>query len=101
MPVIRKQKSKARRSRKADMISDLENMDVMIRSGHFEREDREVGNSVKKPESPSYDALIDHNYNSDTKSRENEMRGFAGNTTGVDSASDLNRLYGELNQRVK
>ena len=37
MRVTRKQKNKARSSREADMISDLKNMDVMIRSSHYER----------------------------------------------------------------
>ena len=52
------QKSKARRSREADMISDLENIDVMIGSGHSEKEDSEIGNSVRRPESPTNAALI-------------------------------------------
>ena len=62
-------------------------------------EDSEFGNSVWRPESPTYDALIDHNSNS----RENEIRVFAGNarnTTEVDSGSELNGLSGEINQRI-
>ena len=43
------------------MISDLENMDVMIGNSHFEREDSEFGNSVERPESP--DISVDHNSN--------------------------------------
>ena len=45
------------------MMSDLASMDIMIGSGHYDREDSEIGNSVKRPESPSYDVLIDHNSN--------------------------------------
>ena len=63
MPVTREQMNKDRRSRVADMISDLENKDVMIWSGHFEIEISEFGNSVRRPESPSYEALTDHNSN--------------------------------------
>ena len=86
------------------MILDFENMDVMIESGHYEREDSEFGNFVRRPESPSYDALSDHNFNSQLISNENEIGGFAGNgqnTTELDSCSKLNRLSGELNQRIK
>ena len=57
----------------------------MIGNGHYEREDSEFGNSVRRPGSPRYDALIDH-------SREIEIRGFAEsgqNTTKVDSGSEL------------
>ena len=66
------------------MISELENMDVM---------------TVRSPEKPSYDTLIDQKSNS----RENEISGFAGNghnNTEVESGNELNRLSGELNQRI-
>ena len=59
MLVTTKQKSKARSSREADMISDLQNMDVMIGQGHCETEDSESGYSVRRPESLSYDDLIE------------------------------------------
>ena len=77
MPVTRKQKRKARRSREADMIPDLESMDVMIGSCHYEGEDSEFGNSVRKSDSPRYDALIYQNSNSSSNLRENKSRGFA------------------------
>ena len=38
MPTTRKQQSKARRSVEADMLSDLENRDVMLGSSHIERD---------------------------------------------------------------
>ena len=69
------------------MISDLENMDVMIGNCPYEKEDSEYGNSVRRPESCSYDTLIDHNSNSHSNSRNNEAKGFAGNR----------QLSGEIN----
>ena len=70
MPVTRKQTCKPRRSREADdMISDEENMDVMIGSSNYEREDCEFGNSIRRPESLSYDPRIDHNSNAHSNSR--------------------------------
>ena len=62
------QKSKARRSREADKISELEIMDNMIGSVLFERENIEFGISVRRPESTRYDALLDHNSNSHSNS---------------------------------
>ena len=103
MPVTRKQKNKTRRSREADMISDLENMDVMRGSSHYEREDREFGNSLRKLESPSNDALVDHNSNFHFNSTENDISWCTGNgrSSGeTDSSSELNRLSGDLNQRI-
>ena len=102
MPVTRKRKNKTRRSSEADMISDLENMDVMIGSNHYESEDSEIGNSVRRPENPTTDALVDYNSNTYSTSRENEHGGSVGNGQGsgeTDSSSELNRLSGELKQR--
>ena len=72
MPVTTKQKSKTNRSIEADMISDVENLDVRIGSGNYEWEESEF-------ESPSYVASIDPNSTSTTNSRVNEIRGFTGN----------------------
>ena len=41
MPTTRKQKNKARKTKEADMLTDLENMDITLGSNHFEREDSE------------------------------------------------------------
>ena len=53
MSTTRKQKIKARKSIEADMLSDIENMDIMPGSNHFEREESEFSNSVRRPGSPS------------------------------------------------
>ena len=50
MPVTRKQKVKTRRSREADMISDLETMYEMLVCSGYDREDGEFGNSIERPE---------------------------------------------------
>ena len=79
MPTTRKQKSKARKSREADMLSDIENLDLMFGSNHLEREESELSNSVRRPESPSWNALVNHDVNSHSNSREDENRVYAGN----------------------
>ena len=85
------------------MLSDLENLDITVGSNHFEREDSDFGNSARRPESPSYDALADHNTNSHSNSGENEIEKFAGkghNSRKVYFRSEINRLPGELNRRI-
>ena len=69
MPTTRKQKNKARKSREADMLSDIENPDIWLGSNRLEREEREFSNSVRRPESPSYNALVNHDVNSHSNSR--------------------------------
>ena len=103
MPTTRKQKSKPRKSREADMLSELECLDIMLGSNRLEREVTEFGNSVRRPESPSFIALADHDVNSHYNSRADEIMGYAGNghnSREVDSTSDINKLSGELNQSI-
>ena len=103
MPTVRKQKSKSQKSQEAEMLSDLGKMDMMLGSDLFEREDSEFGYSARRPESPIYDALVDHSTNSHSNSGANEIRRFAGNgqnSGAIDSSSVMYRLLGELNQRL-
>ena len=44
MPTARKQNNKARKSREADMLSDIESMDIMLGSNHLESEESEIRN---------------------------------------------------------
>ena len=76
MSTTGKGKSKARESREADMLSNIENMDIMLGSNHFEKEESELSNSVRRPERPCYNALSNHDLNSQSNSRENEIRGL-------------------------
>ena len=85
------------------MLSDLENMDIMLCSNHFQREDSEFGDSARRPESPSYNALVDHNTISHPNSAQNDIKRFAGNghnSRNMDPISEINRLSGEPNQKI-
>ena len=102
MPTTRKQK-KARKSREAEMLSDIENLDIMLGGNHLEREESENSNSGRRPESPSYDTLLNQVGSSRSNSHETEIRTYAQNghnSREEDSDSELNRLSGELNQRI-
>ena len=90
-------------SSKVKLLSDIEKLDIMLGSNHLERQERELSNSVRRPESPNYNALVNHDVNSYPNSREDEIRGYArnGQNSGeVDSSSENSRLSGELNQRI-
>ena len=63
----------------------------------------EYGNHGKRPESPSYDTLLNQDSNSQPHSHETEIRTYVQNghsSREVDSASEFNRLSGELNQKI-
>ena len=77
MPTTKTHKSKASKSREVEMLSNLENMGIMLGSNHFEWEDSEFGNSARWHEISSYNAIVDHNTNSYSIS--GEIRRFAGN----------------------
>ena len=100
MPTTRKQKSKARKSREAEMLCDLEKRDLMLGNNHFEREDSELRNSARRPKSPCCEPLVGHNINSHSNFGENEIRHFAGNCHNlgeIDSSTEIERLSGKLN----
>ena len=103
MPATRKQK-KARNSRGVEMLSDFENLDIMLGGNNPETEGSEFSISVRRPESPSYNTLVNHDVISHSNSREEEIRGYAGNSRNsgeIDSSRETNRLSGELNQSIK
>ena len=47
MPNTRRQKIKARRSREADLMSDIEHMDVMLGSPQYSHLDEEIENEFE------------------------------------------------------
>ena len=46
------------------MLSDIENLDIMLSGNHLEREESENTNFGRRPESPRYDTLMNQNGNS-------------------------------------
>ena len=66
MPTTRKQK-KARKSRETHLLSDIENLDILLGENNLEREENDSSNFCRRPDSPCYDASV----NKDTKSHSN------------------------------
>ena len=81
----------------------MENLDVMLAGNHSKRDESETSNYGRRPESPSYGTLLNQNSNSHPNFYESEIRIYARygqSSREVVSDSELNRLSGELNQRI-
>ena len=105
MPTTRKQK-RARKSRGLEMLSDIENLDIMLGENHFSSREREGNLNSNLPrrsrsfasnESENEDGNIgrnQRNINSRTNT-ECDRNSVTGN-----SSAEINRLSSELNSRI-
>ena len=79
------------------MLSDIENLDIMLGGNNLEREEGESSNSGRRPDSSCYVASMNQNTNSHSNSHEAEIRTYAQNVHSLretDSSSEFNRLSG-------
>ena len=104
MPTTRKQK-KARKSRGLEILSDIENRDVMLRENHFNGLDREESldsNLARRPESAT-----NNNFENDDENLYLNRRDISSginaeygqNSVGTNSHAQINRLLSEINSR--
>ena len=95
MPSTRKQpKAKARRSREADLLSDLENMDVMLGSLHLDEIDIE-NRSVSKNSEAREGSSNENEYR--TYNRATSREGFIVSET---LEKKLQTIASEMNMRL-
>ena len=102
MPTNRKQK-KARKSRGAEMLSDVENLDIMLGGNPLERKESEYGNSSRRSMSLSLNTHENDEETHNLNYRENRSGNSAGNGhnyADTDSSAEFNKLLGELNLRI-
>ena len=85
------------------MLSDIENLDIMLGGNHLEREESEYDVSSRRSNSPNFNAHESNEKNFHPNSRENR----SSNSTecgpysaGIHSSAEFNRLPGELNLRI-
>ena len=101
MPTTRKQK-KARKSRGLEILSDIENLDIMLGENHFnetERDESLDSASVRRPDSVKSNNLE----NESGGSYSNHMNSNAvngQNSADVSSQDEINKLSSELNSRI-
>ena len=105
MPTTRKQK-KARKSRGHEMLSDIENIDIMLGENRFNTREREGSLNSNLPrrsrsfasnESENENANVSRNQRNDHSrtNTENDQ-----NSVTANSSAEINRLSSELNSRI-
>ena len=105
MPTTRKQK-KARKSRGFEILSDIENLDIMLGENHFNdmrRDESLDGTSIRRQESVTSNNLENEEMNLHSDHRNPETGTSAGydrNSASIDSQAEINKLSSELNSRI-
>ena len=105
MPTTRKQK-KARKSRGLEVLSDIENIDIILGENHFNAREREGSlNSNLSRRSRSFASNESENENGNVD--RNQRNGHSRTNTEYDqisvtanSSAEINRLSSELNSRI-
>ena len=105
MPTTRKQK-KARKSRGLEVLSDIENLDIMLGGNHFngtERDESLDSTSVSRHESIVSNNLDEGEGNPHVDHRNSSVRSSADygrNSADMNSQAEINKLSSELNSRI-
>ena len=105
MPTTRKQK-KARKSRGLEILSDIENIDIMLGENHFdgtERDESLEGTSIRRQESVTSNNLENEGldpYADQGNPRAGTSVVYGQNSASVDSQAEINKLSSELNSRI-
>ena len=105
MPTTRKQK-KARKSRGLEILSDIENLDIMLGENHFKGTERDGSldsTSVRRHESIMSNNLDEREENPYSDHRNSNIRSSADygqNSADMNSQTEINRLSSELNSRI-
>ena len=105
MPTTRKQKN-ARKSRGLEMLSDIENLDIMLGENHSSRVERDgsLGSiSVRRHGSVmsnNFDVAEENLYSDHRNSNVRSSADCGQNSTDMNSQAEINRLSSELNSRI-
>ena len=105
MPTTRKQK-KARKSRELEILSDIENLDIMLGENHFNDTERDRsldGTSIRRQESITSNNLESEVMNSHSDHRNlgvGTSANYGQNSASIDSQAEINKLSSELNSRI-
>ena len=105
MPTTRKQK-KARKSRGLEMLSDIENIDIMLGENHLNAREREGSldsNLPRRSRSFASNESEDENGNVGRNQGNNYSRTnveYDQNSATANSSAEINRLSSELNSRI-
>ena len=85
------------------MLSEIENLDIILGDNYLETGKSEFSDSIRRPDSPNYNALEgkeEDSYPNPGENRSSNSASYGHNSAGTDSSSEFNRLSGELNLRI-
>ena len=102
MPTTRKQK-KARKSRGLELLSDIENLDIMLGKRHSETDERVNSNSNSRPKSTTSDRFENNEENlylNHAEMRPGNSADPGLNSMSANSNAEINRLSSEPNSRL-
>ena len=105
MPTTRKQR-KARKSRGLEILSDIENLDILLGGNQYNEAERERSldsNSVRRRESIMSNNLDNEGESLFSNCRNDEPRtrtDLGQNSAEANSLAEINRLSSELNSRI-
>ena len=105
MPTTRKQK-KARKSRGLEILSDIENLDIMLGENHFngaERDESLDSTSIRRHESVVSNNLENEGECSYSNQRNSNVKtndDYGQNSADMSSQAEINKLSSELNSRI-
>ena len=105
MPTTRKQK-KARKSWDLEMLSDIENLDIMLEENHSSRVERDGSldsTSVRRHESVmsnNFDKAEENLYSDQRNPNVRSSAAYGQNSAEMNSQAEINRLSSELNSRI-
>ena len=105
MPTTRKQK-KARNFRGLEMLSVIENLDIMLGENHFNARERDESlNSILPRRSGSFISNESENDEEGTRRDQRVINpgtsaDFDRNSVTANSSAEINRLSSELNSRI-
>ena len=105
MPTTRKQK-KARKSRGLEMLSDIENLDIMLGENHFNARERDESLNSNLPRRSG--SFVSNEFENDEEGIRRDQRVInPGTSADLDhnsvtaiSSAEINRLSSELNSRI-
>ena len=105
MPTTRKEK-KARKSRGLEMLSDIENLDIMLGENHCSRVERDGSldsTSVRRQKSVmsnNFDVAEENLFSDHRNSNVRSSADYGQNSADMNSQVEINRLSSELNSRI-
>ena len=100
MPSTRSKKARARRSREADIMSDIENMDILLGTDQYNQIERDLEQMTNFSNDFGRNENRENTPTRETSSQENEIRNMPSNRGERTLPDNMEILTGEMNFRI-